>query len=520
MKNADLSTARVRSHLIFFRVVNIQVPGIRKAEFDLLEQMELLNPSLELPYDEVIAKIVWEMEDNPQAKQVTGIESLEDLVGLLEAAAVCEAKSGHHEELRRLVFPSMCCLHHILEALRLSSHDLLIAKPHAYCAEANMCVSPGLRSLTKHVHRYTKALNTALFHKKKGKNNNWLLIFYSLCIQCYVRRVLMAIEARELDAKGPGIPRGGLESETYLRDAIFLFREMSLQSRGKLARTVRNSGAKPSLYLGQQQSNGSETKNTWEKWHEEGIVGYIGRIFDLTDYKPGDDSVQSRSRYRSQTGWGNYAEGGGSDSDDTLKATQTGTTAPTTTTLPAMTAPELVNTPTVSMHSNMNTNPHFMIGNTSNMDVNLDSLGNMDAVTISNMSIGTMDNPGVNDMNNMHANSPQTMYGGTTPNMDIGSIANMSGNAPSAEAAMGYCGSVYSPPSMYSRYSRTSYGADTASTTSTYHASGSATPTSSCDVSFVDSLDDGSFVETTPTMGPVLIPDDNLYYDFQYQPLP
>lgn len=517
MKNADPSTAWIRSHPVFFRIVNTTVPGIRKTEFDLFEQMDLLNPSLELPYDEVIAKIVWELEDNSQAKQVAGIESLDDLVGLLEAASLCEVETGHHEELRRLVFPSMSCLYYVLEALRLSSHDLLVARPHAYCIEANMCVSPGLRGLTKHVHRYTKALNTALFHKKKGKANNWLLIFYSLCIQCYVRRVLMTMEARELHANGAGMQRGGLESEAYLRDAVFLFREMSMQSRGKLARTVRNSGTKPSLYLGQQQhqqQHNAATRNSWEKWHGEGIVDYIGRMFDLGNYRPVDDPLPSGSRYRQRAGWGNYSEGGGSDSDDTVKALQTATAEPTTT------APVMVDTPMVNIHGNMNTQPHFTIGTTSNMHVNFDGVANMDVSTISNMDMTVIDNLGIT-----HVNATQNMYDGTITNMNIGSITNMNANTMNAETAMGYCESLHSPPSMYSR---TSYGGDTESTTSTYHASGSATPTSSCDVSFVESrddrsfvgsLDDRSFVESTPRMGPLMMVDDNMYPDFQYQPL-
>jgi hypothetical protein len=44
------------------------------------------------PYDGLMIKIVWELVDNRLAAQVMGLEVIDDLVALLEAASRCEAK--------------------------------------------------------------------------------------------------------------------------------------------------------------------------------------------------------------------------------------------------------------------------------------------------------------------------------------------------------------------------------------------------------------------------------------------
>lgn len=239
----------------------------------------------ELPYDGLISRIVWELEDNLEAAGLIGLGLVEDLVGFLEAASLCESQYGHYKQERRLVYNSMWCLSYCLETLRLSSHGLLNPQPHSHCDGAGQCVSPGLRGLSRYAFRYFEALDKAIFHRDRRKSHNWLLIFYSLRIQCYVRRALMVLEQRQQPD-----PMGSWASNAswYLWDAVVLFREISMQNRGKLAAKIRDSRAQPSVYLQQPQQRrsawaGSSTSSpqSWEEWHEEGVITHLERIFGI-----------------------------------------------------------------------------------------------------------------------------------------------------------------------------------------------------------------------------------------------
>ncbi|GAB1316805.1 hypothetical protein MFIFM68171_07015 [Madurella fahalii] len=302
IKRFEPCAAAERNRGILVNVVTIKVDNIR----DYNPIPEMLSKR-DFPYDELIIRIVWELIDNQDTAQLMGIEVVDDLVAFLEAASLCEAKSGHPDPKRRLVYCSMCCLVDCAEALRLSLLGLLTADAHSSCS-ANGCISPGLRGLSKHIPRYVKALTSALFSKKRSENCSWLLIFYSLCIQGYVRRALMSLEGwgRSM-CIGIENSTGMLGSATYLHTAASLFRQISAQNGGKLANKIRNSRARPSVYLGAASQSGSSgqvpphqtarASSSWEKWHEEGINGYLRRIFQIADDTirpdtnlPGDDS--------------------------------------------------------------------------------------------------------------------------------------------------------------------------------------------------------------------------------------
>jgi len=271
---------------LFWKVLNTKVPNIRF--LNQFSELDISTP-LELPYDELIAAVVWELEDNPEATQLTGVRSVEDLVVLLEAACLCEAEFGHHEKSRRLVYNSICCLKSCLEALRLSAHGLLTADNHTYCSQANECISPAFYGVTKYALRYAKALTSELFHKHRLKKNRWLLLFYSLCVQKHVRRGFMSLEERlqsiELSAGGieAKAPERPLHSVNYLQEAISLFHQISLQNKGKLAKKLLHSKPKPSVYI-QQPPHLSQAvggSSIWQNWPEEGISEFLGRIFEI-----------------------------------------------------------------------------------------------------------------------------------------------------------------------------------------------------------------------------------------------
>lgn len=291
--NAD-SEPQHTQYSMFTRVATTKVKNINSYE----HFREIGVSFFELPYDRLIAKIAWEMEDVPETARLVGVESVADLVGLLEAASLCESQSGHYKKEKRVVYSSMLCLSHAMTAMRLSSQGLLSQDPHSRCADANECISPGLRSLSKYAIRYTEALDKAIFHKHRRKFNNWLLIFYSLCIHSHVRRALMVLEQRRrnhfigmMASGGWQVPSPPLASAAYLQDAVFVFQEISMQRRGNLASQIRNSRAQPSVYLQQPQprrttrlssSSTAHPPQTWEKWHQEGVVQYLGRIFDIS----------------------------------------------------------------------------------------------------------------------------------------------------------------------------------------------------------------------------------------------
>ena len=290
---------------IFCRVVNIEVPNIRvfvdPIEPILVEMGILLRPihpsQHGLPYDELIVSIVWEFVDNPAA-QLTGVGAVEDLVALLEAASLCEARWGSNDRTKRLVYNSMCCLLHCMQALRLSADGLLAVNAdaaHAHCAEAQECRSPGFHGITKYALRYAEALTTALFNKKRSKDKNWLLVFYSLYIQGYVRRVLVALEQRlqpvELSAGGMEVEARAqrLRSANYLQTAVFWFGKFSMQGQGTLAESIQNERPEPSVYLQKSPHSsqaGDDSGSSWQQGRNEGASQFLGRIYQI----PIDDS--------------------------------------------------------------------------------------------------------------------------------------------------------------------------------------------------------------------------------------
>lgn len=166
--------------------------------------------------------------------------------------------------------------------MRVSSSDLLATDAHSACGPANECVSPSLRHLSKCVTRYVEALTVTLASKGRGKGDTWLLVFYSLCIQAYVRRAMIALEGRQRSTDA-GVGTNRPSSVKYLHTAVSLFQEISLQNKGRLAEKVRNSRAPPSVFLSEQPPGPTARARGWEKWQEEGFNTYLGRIFQMAN---------------------------------------------------------------------------------------------------------------------------------------------------------------------------------------------------------------------------------------------
>jgi len=315
------------------RVVNTKPPYFKFD--DALRDVGIIPPSARIPYDSTITSIVWGLEDSPEVAQLTGVRSAEELVALFEAASLCEAKScGHYEQRRLLVYNSMRCLMHCINALRLSVRGLLATDPHAHCAQASTCISPAFRGLTRYALRYAEALNMALFHKKKGRSGNWLPAFYSLCIQQYVRRGFISLEERlrPLEPSTGGIDGRNTpyRSASYLQEAASLFGTISIQNGSKLAKKIHDLRPAPSVYLqvtpnpSRAAGGSSSAEVAWQTWRGEGVYEFVQRIFQV----PINDSP-IHTQPNSSPGAGSDSD---SDSDQTIilplssMATATGAT--------------------------------------------------------------------------------------------------------------------------------------------------------------------------------------------------
>jgi len=293
------------NHCVFCTIINTKVEDIRFNDIqNCMKKVGLISyVVLSLPYDDLIADLVWELEDNPNVVELTGVGTVEDFVALLEAACVCEAEYGVSDETKRLVYNSIRCLLYGLEALQLAADGMLITDSHSHCVEAGQCISPALHGLTRYALRFTEALTMALFHKNRAKHQNWLLVFYSLCIQSHVRRVFMSLEQHQRSSQS-GLTAGDMEvdgyvrplrSAKYLHTAVSLFGEISTQSRCKLAKMILDSRPKPSVYLQKLASHpsraagiGGTSGSTWQKWRTEGVPEFLRKAFQLTpDGRPG-----------------------------------------------------------------------------------------------------------------------------------------------------------------------------------------------------------------------------------------
>jgi len=247
---------------------------------------------------EVIISILWELEDNLDAARLLDIGSVADLAALLETASQCEIAWGRANNKVRIVYIALQCLRSCLEAVRLLVAGALptTSPPpvgaadeiHAHCAQANECIVPGLRNLGKYAPRYVEVLTTELFSRSNDRSHNWLLVFYSLCIQGYVRRGLMLLEEKRrslMPGPGPGTMQPDSSSaRQYLQKAVCLFGHISERGKGKLGKKIREARAKPSAYAHLHLSPHPTRPGgggSWETWHEEGFLEYLARVFEL-----------------------------------------------------------------------------------------------------------------------------------------------------------------------------------------------------------------------------------------------
>jgi len=189
----------------------------------------------------------------------------------------------------------MYCLKDCLEAIRLSTSELLTTAAHAHCTSAE-CTSPGLDGLSKRLPRYVDFLTRALFRKKRDEDD-WFMVFYSLCIQSYVRRGLVELERSWKTTYDEMEPILGCRN--YLHTAVGIFSQISAQNKRRLAMRIENSPTQSSTYVGvsslgnlsmlqssQPVPGTNVLGRSWDQWREEGIEKHLRRIFEMGEGLP------------------------------------------------------------------------------------------------------------------------------------------------------------------------------------------------------------------------------------------
>ncbi|KAE8440569.1 hypothetical protein EG329_007227 [Mollisiaceae sp. DMI_Dod_QoI] len=116
--------------------------------------------------------------------------SLDELTRLLPFAIAYQAE---HQE-NQLIAQSLICLRTCAETLRAKASGLLDTRWHSACESWN-CKVECIVNLNVHLGLYARELSQVFFKKEnlRQRGSWWLSVFYSFCIQSYVRRALVEL---------------------------------------------------------------------------------------------------------------------------------------------------------------------------------------------------------------------------------------------------------------------------------------------------------------------------------------
>ncbi|KAH6667853.1 hypothetical protein B0J14DRAFT_488902 [Halenospora varia] len=148
-----------------------------------------LSPHILAPLNDCILDIAWEISGSISSDEFLDVETPGTLLVLLQSAALYQAKL----ETDQLIPQSLVCLRSSLEALRAKNLGQLHASSHQVCTISS-CKIECISNLEMHVNLYVDELSRVLFRKDNKHNKRWWLsVFYSLCIQSYVRRGIVEL---------------------------------------------------------------------------------------------------------------------------------------------------------------------------------------------------------------------------------------------------------------------------------------------------------------------------------------
>lgn len=123
----------------------------------------------------------------------------------------------------QLIKESLLCLHFSLEAVRVQSSCTLTKAAHQACCSSS-CKIDCLSRLDAKLKTYLNLLSKVLF-KKNSKNCRdwWLSVFYSLCIQSYVRKSLITFVSHQGQGENAKKMTTSSTTSQYLYLAVELF---------------------------------------------------------------------------------------------------------------------------------------------------------------------------------------------------------------------------------------------------------------------------------------------------------
>ncbi|KAF8864006.1 hypothetical protein BDZ45DRAFT_74428 [Acephala macrosclerotiorum] len=172
------------------------------------------------PLDECVKNIIWELSESDALLPVLGGFTIDSLTVLLRSASLYQAKT----EGDQLIAQSLICLKDSLEAVNIKTS--LEGFHHSFCrqwdestAVAAGCYITPIASLEASMSGYIGELSRVLFQKEKMRKVRtwWLSVFYSLCIQNFVRQVLLQFQGcMEPENRSIG-------AQQYLHLAVRLF---------------------------------------------------------------------------------------------------------------------------------------------------------------------------------------------------------------------------------------------------------------------------------------------------------
>jgi hypothetical protein len=199
-------------------------------------------------FEKRILEIIYSVHESSTSKSLFG-SYLENIIFTLRASGIFEVESNrgrgiwpqkldeadnvglvlvrmrlHTDNLKQdaLIAKSHCCLRTALETMQVISQGYMSRATHESCG-SSFCKVHCISNIAFHLDDFLDELSRVLFSKQnRMQKSQWLSIFYSLCIQSYVRRVLV-----HLSGKGNGFPEVSAKRasrfEQYLHLGLRLF---------------------------------------------------------------------------------------------------------------------------------------------------------------------------------------------------------------------------------------------------------------------------------------------------------
>ncbi|KAF4636462.1 hypothetical protein G7Y89_g1614 [Cudoniella acicularis] len=171
---------------------------------------------------ETVIAILWEFQHmsssqiSSQTPSIFKDIKLPDFANLLCSAALYQGENKDYH----LIEISLRCLQSALEALRVQSLCPITSATHQNCTPSS-CQVECLSTLDANLTSFLDLLSEVIFKKNSNYCRDWWLsVFYSLCIQSYVRKLLVALVSH-LDFPGSREQRAA--TSQYLQVPVELF---------------------------------------------------------------------------------------------------------------------------------------------------------------------------------------------------------------------------------------------------------------------------------------------------------